>query len=820
MPETQDPSSQRGHVYAIDQEHRLVYIDQQARRVFPHARLGSLCYTTMRDTDAPCTDCPLNDLGDEVTCQSVIYSMRLDRWFEITCSRIDWPGHGTCTLFASQPAGDHGRNLFYSFSQPSSYDELFEINVSGNSYKILYHEPDKFVVPALEGRLDCMFQEVLDDMIDPDDRERFADFWDFDTLLERIGHEGGSLRGEFRKKRTDGAWCWVAQTVVPVKRGIGGETVVMCFIADIDDIKRADLSRLAEDGDIQQLVEKDLLTNLYNATTFYERAEEQVAASPDTAYEVVYVDIEHFKIFNEWHGWDKGDDLLRALGEQLGGLAKQHGGVAGYLGGGDFALLLPRGTVTERCVEKELAKPPFDSEDTIGFLPSIGVCSLDETNPSVLTACDHAMIAMTAIKGVYAKRVSWYESSMALRLENDTKVLFEVKQALKNHEFTLYWQPQCSTHTGKIVGLEALVRWRHPTRGLVLPSAFVPVMERNGFIASLDLYVWEEACRCLREWQDEDRVILPISVNISRADLYAVDVVEVLEDLVTRYGIDRRLLELEITESAYVEDEKVAAAVNCLKARGFTLLMDDFGSGYSSLNMLKDIAVDIIKIDMGFLRREENPRHSESILEAIVSMARILKLRVIAEGAETKEQVDFLKNVGCDYAQGYYFYRPMPIEDLRTVLGDGSVVDPRGVLSAQMDAIDLSTMLSRDEISHSVLERILGGLAIYAVYDDHFELLQVSNAYYRVTGCNPVDLKERQACIWRQIHPDDLPLVLERFDEAERHPIDGAEYVVRRYRLSGELMWIKARLFFLSRQEGHRLFFASIEDVTEQHRPA
>lgn len=656
MPETQDPSSQRGHVYAIDQEHRLVYIDQQARRVFPHARLGSLCYTTMRDTDAPCTDCPLNDLGDEVTCQSVIYSMRLDRWFEITCSRIDWPGHGTCTLFASQPAGDHGRNLFYSFSQPSSYDELFEINVSGNSYKILYHEPDKFVVPALEGRLDCMFQEVLDDMIDPDDRERFADFWDFDTLLERIGHEGGSLRGEFRKKRTDGAWCWVAQTVVPVKRGIGGETVVMCFIADIDDIKRSDLSRLAEDGDIQQLVEKDLLTNLYNATTFYERAEEQVAASPDTAYEAVYVDIEHFKIFNEWHGWDKGDDLLRALGEQLGGLAKQHGGVAGYLGGDDFALLLPRGTVTERCVEKELAKPPFDSEDTIGFLPSIGVCSLDETNPSVLTACDHAMIAMTAIKGVYAKRVSWYESSMALRLENDTKVLFEVKQALKNHEFTLYWQPQCSTHTGKIVGLEALVRWRHPTRGLVLPSAFVPVMERNGFIASLDLYVWEEACRCLREWQDEDRVILPISVNISRADLYAVDVVEVLEDLVTRYGIDRRLLELEITESAYVEDEKVAAAVNCLKARGFTLLMDDFGSGYSSLNMLKDIAVDIIKIDMGFLRREENPRHSESILEAIVSMARILKLRVIAEGAETKEQVDFLKNVGCDYAQGYYFY--------------------------------------------------------------------------------------------------------------------------------------------------------------------
>ena len=521
-----------------------------------------------------------------------------------------------------------------------------------------------------------MFQEVLDDMIDPDDRERFADFWDFDTLLERIGHEGGSLRGEFRKKRTDGAWCWVAQTVVPVKRGIGGETVVMCFIADIDDIKRADLSRLAEDGDIQQLVEKDLLTNLYNATTFYERAEEQVAASPDTAYEVVYVDIEHFKIFNEWHGWDKGDDLLRALGEQLGGLAKQHGGVAGYLGGGDFALLLPRGTVTERCVEKELAKPPFDSEDTIGFLPSIGVCSLDETNPSVLTACDHAMIAMTAIKGVYAKRVSWYESSMALRLENDTESPV---------------RSQASSQEPRIHAVLA-TPMQHPyrqdrgsggARALAAPDtrprAAERVRPRDG---AQRLHCEPRSVRVGRSLPLLARMAgrrpgdPPISVNISRADLYAVDVVEVLEDLVTRYGIDRRLLELEITESAYVEDEKVAAAVNCLKARGFTLLMDDFGSGYSSLNMLKDIAVDIIKIDMGFLRREENPRHSESILEAIVSMARILKLRVIAEGAETKEQVDFLKNVGCDYAQGYYSIVPCPIEDLRTVLGDGSVRRP------------------------------------------------------------------------------------------------------------------------------------------------
>ncbi|MFR4804638.1 MAG: EAL domain-containing protein, partial [Eggerthellaceae bacterium] len=187
------------------------------------------------------------------------------------------------------------------------------------------------------------------------------------------------------------------------------------------------------------------------------------------------------------------------------------------------------------------------------------------------------------------------------------------------------------------------------------------------------LYVWEEACRHIRSWIDRGGVPIPVSVNISRADLYAIDVVEALEGLVSRYDLDHRLLELEITESAYAEDEKMADAVARLKGLGFTILMDDFGSGYSSLNMLKDITVDILKIDMGFLARQDQSQRSESILEAIVSMARFMDLRIIAEGAETKEQVDFLQGIGCDYA-GYYFYRPMSTEAL-----DAAVAGRRGL---------------------------------------------------------------------------------------------------------------------------------------------
>ena len=193
--------------------------------------------------------------------------------------------------------------------------------------------------------------------------------------------------------------------------------------------------------------------------------------------------------------------------------------MAGYLGGDDFTLVLPCGVIAEDSIDGQLKLPPFDSEDTIGFRPAIGVCPIEEAGGSVSTACDYAMLAMASVKNAYAKRVAWYEDSMSEKLENEAKLLLEVKQALKNREFVPYWQPQCSTRTGRIVGLEALVRWQHPERGIVMPGAFIPVLERNGFIASLDLYVWDEVCRNLRSWIDRGNRPIPVSVNISRADL-------------------------------------------------------------------------------------------------------------------------------------------------------------------------------------------------------------------------------------------------------------------------------------------------------------
>lgn len=814
--DTPESASTQRHTYVIDHDYRVVYMDSAARRMFPAGQVGALCYESFRGASEPCSDCPWRRDRQDGTTQTVIFSAKRDAWFEITCLEVDWFDCGPCVLFSGRPVDDDSRSLFSTLSQPSSYDELFELNLTDDAYKVLYTEPDKYVMPALEGQLSVMFVDVLEHMIHPEDRTRFQEFWNFDTLLTRIEQAGGTLRGEFRKRLMAGGWGWAAQTVVPVKRGGNGETVVMCFIADIDAEVKARKGEF-ENTQLLQLKEHDQLTGLYNAVTFYERAEALVKEHPEDRFEVAYLDIEHFKLYNEWHGREAGDIMLRSIAERFTFAAEHFGGVAGYLGGDDFAVVLPAGTVTEAAVEHDSRRPPFDSEDTIGFQPAVGVCTI-EPGEAVGTACDHAMIAMASVKGAYGKRIAWYENSMTEELESETKTLLEVQRALANHEFVLYWQPQCSTRTGRIVGLEALVRWQHPRRGLIMPGDFVPVLERNGFIASLDLYVWEEACRQLRGWIDRGEQPIPVSVNISRADLYAIDVVTTFEELLQRYRLNHRLLELEITESAYAEDERMTTTVERLKERGFTILMDDFGSGYSSLNMLKDVNVDIIKIDMGFLNRANESKRSESILEAVVSMARLMDLRIIAEGTETKEQVDFLQSIGCDYAQGYYFYRPMSTDTLEALLSQEGIVDLRGMLSPTMELIDMKTLLRDDATSNAIIDSLVGGVAVYAVYPDRFELLQVNNAYYRVTGCNAVDLCERQKLISRQVHPDDLPIVMSMFAQAEHHPVTGAEGTFRRYRLNGELMWMHMKAFFLRHEQDRSIFFCSLSDVTEERQ--
>lgn len=248
--------------------------------------------------------------------------------------------------------------------------------------------------------------------------------------------------------------------------------------------------------------------------------------------------------------------------------------------------------------------------------------------------------------------------------------LDDINQAFDNNEFCFYLQPKCNAETGAIVGAEALVRWNHPEYGLVSPSEFIPLLERESMVTRFDLFIWRSVCEMLSRWDGEGRNLVPVSVNVSMTDIESIDVARVLGDLLDRFSIDARLLQVEITESAIAHNmDVVEETIRDLHARGIAVLMDDFGSAYSSLNMLKDINVDAIKLDMKFVDlNADNAAKGLKIIESVIDMAYQLRLSIIAEGAQTAEQVSKLRELGCMYIQGYYFYRPLTVEKMEDLL--------------------------------------------------------------------------------------------------------------------------------------------------------
>lgn len=248
--------------------------------------------------------------------------------------------------------------------------------------------------------------------------------------------------------------------------------------------------------------------------------------------------------------------------------------------------------------------------------------------------------------------------------------LDDINQAFDNNEFCFYLQPKCNAETGAIVGAEALVRWNHPEYGLVSPGEFIPLLERESMVTRFDLFIWRSVCEMLSRWDGEGRNLVPVSVNVSMTDIESIDVARVLGDLLDRFSIDARLLQVEITESAIAHNmDVVEEAIRDLHARGIAVLMDDFGSAYSSLNMLKDINVDAIKLDMKFVDlNADNAAKGLKIIESVIDMAYQLRLSIIAEGAQTAEQVSKLRELGCMYIQGYYFYRPLTVEKMEDLL--------------------------------------------------------------------------------------------------------------------------------------------------------
>ncbi len=381
---------------------------------------------------------------------------------------------------------------------------------------------------------------------------------------------------------------------------------------------------------------------------------------PDEEIAFIQLDIERFKMINERSGVEIGDELLKFINDCLSIIC------------GD-KMPFCRLTADVFMVVMTFKK----KEEIVSFIRHIesmivgykgleyrlvfGIYIVEDRSMHTRRCGDNAALARQKMHGNALENIGWYNGTLKIELEKMQSIESDMYKALVKDEFLMYLQPKYSISTNRIIGAEALARWNHTKKGMISPADFIPVFEKNGFILKLDRLIWEKACIQIREWLDKGIEAVPISVNISREYIKSFDVVGYISGLVKKYNIPIKLLELEITES--VDSFGVDEIVGNMKQAGFTMLMDDFGSGYSSLNMLKTTQFDVLKIDRGFLNEFMGSDRGRKIISHTISMSHDIGIDIIAEGVETLEQANFLEKCGCDMAQGFYYSKPIPADE-------------------------------------------------------------------------------------------------------------------------------------------------------------
>lgn len=427
---------------------------------------------------------------------------------------------------------------------------------------------------------------------------------------------------------------------------------------------------LRETAAMFNFIKYDQLTGLYSKEYFYKVAAEEIERNPDKKYDIICCDIEDFSMINDTLGYDFGNEVLRECGNVL--RTSLTGNLFCTRMDSDiFVILMPH----QECYEESFFQETIDRiNELVGrgkIILDFGIYSDVEKDISIYTACNRALSVIEKVKGQFTKNIAYYDDEFRKSKIFNQRITANMEQALKDREFVVYYQPKFNLQTNKMVGAEALVRWISPTEGFMNPGAFIPLFEKNGFISVLDLFVWEEVCIFLRKAMDEGLPTLPISVNISRSDLYALDVPAVVTSLIKKYDLDPAQLHLEITESAYTDQpDMILNITNKLHDLGFILEMDDFGTGYSSLNMLSEMTLDTLKLDMRFAQKSMENDKQNDILAVIFDLAKRMNLDVISEGVESKEQADSLRDMGCDLAQGYYFAKPITSTEYKDLLID------------------------------------------------------------------------------------------------------------------------------------------------------
>lgn len=424
--------------------------------------------------------------------------------------------------------------------------------------------------------------------------------------------------------------------------------------------------------DISEIIlsERDPLTGLYNSSGFHKRANRWISENPGRKFRIQRYDIDRFRDVNGIYGYDVGNKLLKDFANYMRRFNTADS-FAAHLNADHFVRFCADDAVSvAECYDN--FKDCFKSYDLrMPIKLHMGVYDLCETDCDTHTMSYKALLALQSIKGNMERKIAYYEKGMMTVEKEQQELLAYIQTAIDEEQFEVWFQPQFDFSSNKIIGVEALIRWNHPKTGMISPATFIPLLEKSDSISRVDAFVFEKTCAYIKKWRLEFPCseIIPISVNLSRVDIYQKDLCDRLLNIMREYGVPANAIHLEITESAYMDNTDIfLTAVKNLREHGFIVEMDDFGSGYSSLNSLKDISIDKLKLDMKFLSETEEKEKSKIIISAVINMAKALKVPVIAEGVETKEQAEMLLGFGCRQMQGYYFSRPVPAAEYENML--------------------------------------------------------------------------------------------------------------------------------------------------------
>lgn len=557
----------------------------------------------------------------------------------------------------------------------------------------------------------------------------------------------------------------------------------------------------------------DRLTGLYSRERFMAEVSCLLRENRRQKYTMIYTNLERFRVFNDLYGQQTGDQILSGLAKILSDWCPA-GGIVGRAGGDHFIACCP----SERMVPEFLLQRMTELMEKMHvrrlFRLRLGFYEIEDPDAPVQQMIDRAQMALGMVKDSVSRFYAYYDETLRRELLEEQEIACAMEDALKEGQFHIYLQPIYSLTTGTPISAEALVRWIHPEKGVIPPSKFISFFEHNGFICKLDAYVWETVFHYLAEMKQMGYPEFPISANMSRMDLYNPNLCEELTALAASYGVEPSLFRIEVTESAYMDDpDQMLETIQKLNAAGFQVQMDDFGSGYSSLNMLMNIPVSTLKIDMDLIRNIGLSERSHSVVNGVIRIAKWLEMTVVAEGVENQTQLNYLRSIGCDRVQGYYYSKPLPIEEFHGLIANftrDELVEP----PHRFDHIDLNMVCKKIMDSSTLPGKLLGAVGLYEMAGDSVELLAVNDEYYRTMETTPEKLfSEADSAIgWscQESQRDLFQAFARALETGERQDL-----VTGRYVTSTRLIYLSLSICYLGRKDNRYLYILCGKKVSQ-----